>query len=169
MRPEESAGRLSAGAACAAADPARLPPDGTGGWRRVYSRAVKPSRRTALRTLAALAAAALLAPGWAGRLAPATHDEILEAASRVRGLGVSVPDPAAPDARFDLQYLGSGWAALLTSFGLRGVVPQLVPPDFAAHVPPAVGGVQRADGYHRVVTTWHWPWWRPGGGLDLTR
>ncbi|MCG3135005.1 MAG: hypothetical protein HMLKMBBP_02498 [Planctomycetes bacterium] len=127
------------------------------------------TKRIAVRTLAAVGAAAALSPGWRGRLVPATHDEILEAAARVRGIGVSIADGTDTGGRFDLQYLGSGWAALLPAAGLRAAVPRIVPPDFAAHVPPPVGGVQRADSYHRIVTEWHWPWWRPGGGLDVSR
>lgn len=111
----------------------------------------------------AVAAAAALAPGWAAEFVPEDHEAILDAAGRSRSqLGVTRAGEAAGE-EWHLQYLDSGWVALLDELGLRRRAPALVPPDFAAHIPP---GSDRADGYFRVASRWHWPWWRPGGGLD---
>jgi hypothetical protein len=115
--------------------------------------------------VAAAGAAAVLAPGWRGSLVPVDHDEILAAAGRSRTqLGVSRPGDAG--AEWHLQYLDSYAVRWLDELGLRRRAPWLVAPDFVAHVPPSAGGVVRADAYFRVATRTHWPWWRPGGGVE---
>ena len=36
-----------------------------------------------------------------------------------------------------------------------------------AHIPPGIDLLpQRADAYFAVQTSWRWPWWWPGGGVD---
>ncbi|MCE9638130.1 MAG: hypothetical protein K8T90_20705 [Planctomycetes bacterium] len=118
-----------------------------------------PGRR---RLLVAFAAGAVLAPGWSGRLVPVDHDLLLDEAGRSHNqTGVTRPG-AAPGEEWHLQYLDSWPARVLDEFGLRARSSWLVPPDFVAHIP---AGSARADGYYRNVTSWHWPWWRPGGGV----
>jgi hypothetical protein len=112
---------------------------------------------------AALAAAVALAPGWRAALVPEDHEAILAAASRSRSqIGVALPGDLAGEA-WHVQYLDSYWVRVLDEVGLRGSASSLVPPDYAAHIPP---GTDRADGYFRVLGEWHWPWWRPGGGVE---
>jgi hypothetical protein len=63
--------------------------------------------------------------------------------------------------------MGSPTAQALVFAGLRRIAPRCVPPSFAAHMPAGEAGrPQRADGYYRVVASWRWPWWWPGGGVD---
>ena len=71
----------------------------------------------------------------------------------------------AASGEWHAEYIDSGLARMLAACGMRGFAPSLVPPDFAAHVPPSAGALRPADGYFRVETAWHWPWWRPGGGV----
>jgi len=112
--------------------------------------------------LATVAAAAVVSPGWSARLVPADHEDLLAEASRSRSqLGVSRAGDT-PDEEWHLQYLDSWAVRVLDEMRIRGKAPALVPPDFAAHIPP---GSDRADGYFRLETSWHWPWWRPGGGV----
>ena len=126
-----------------------------------------------------VALAAALSPGWAATLTPVQHDEILaRAAESGAPFGVTVRDVAATPsedvapgavraAEWHAEYLDSGWARIFAACGLRGFAPSVVPPDYAAHVPASPdGGLRPADGYYRVVTSWRWPWWRPGGGVD---
>jgi hypothetical protein len=122
------------------------------------------STRRRWKLAAAFAAAALaLAPGWRATLAPVDHEEVLEAASRSRTqTGVTRPGDA-PGEQWHLQYLDSWTVRMLDELGLRGRAPSVAPPTFAAHLP---AGSQRADAYYRVVTEGHWPWWRPGRGVD---
>jgi hypothetical protein len=128
---------------------------------------VVPPRPTWKLAVAAALACAALAPGWSGTLVPVAHDDVLAAASRSRSqLGVSRPGEAGEE--WHVQYLDSYAVRWLDELGLRRRAPWLVAPDFVAHVPPAAGGVVRADAYFRVETRWHWPWWRPGGGVAWT-
>lgn len=112
--------------------------------------------------LALACAVAALVPGWSGRLVPAVHDDLLAEAARSRTqLGVTRGGAAGEE--WHLQYLDSWPVRMLDELGLRPHAARFVPPTFVAHLPP---GSDRADGYFRVATRWHWPWWRPGGGLD---
>jgi hypothetical protein len=126
------------------------------------------SRRAWTRAGLGVLAAAALAPGWEATLVPVEHDEVLAAAAQApSAFGVVRPGRGRGD-EWHAQYLGGGFARLLADVGLRGAVPSLVPPDFAAHVPGPVGAQRvatRADGYFRVDARWRWPWWRPGGGV----
>ena len=136
------------------------------------------SRRAWIRIGLGVLAAAACAPGWEASLVPVEHDEVLAAAAQASSaFGVTRPGTGAGD-EWHAQYLDSGLARLLSAVGLRGTIPSLVPPDFAAHIPgpvvPAVvptgdtggrGVATRADGYFRVETRARWPWWRPGGGV----
>lgn len=123
-----------------------------------------PTRPRAWKLAALLAGAALLlAPGWSAVLVPAPHDEVLDAASRSRTqTGVTRPGDA-PGEEWHLQYLDSWTVRMMDELGLRKQAPRVAPPDFAAHVP---AGSERADAYYRVASRVHWPWWRPGGGMD---
>lgn len=120
---------------------------------------ISPSRR---RALVLVLASAALAPGWAGRLEPVDHDLLLDEAGRSHNQTGTVREGDVPGEQWHLQYLDSWPARMLDEFGLRGRASSLVPPDFVAHIPP---GSARADGYYRAVASWHWPWWRPGGGV----
>ena len=114
-----------------------------------------------------------LVPGWSGRLVRADHEAMLaEAAQSHTQLGVTraggsgdADDAGAAGEEWHLQYLDSWPVRMLEEMGLRPQAAHIVPPTFVAHVPP---GADRADGYFRIETSWHWPWWRPGGGLDWT-
>ena len=122
--------------------------------------------------LAALCGTALLLPGWRGRLVAAPHDDVLAAArgaapdsvfgvSRVAGSG-GAPGSAA-GGTWHAQYHDNRVAGLLRRAGMGASLTRLIPPAFVAHIPPRA---ERADGYFRVETSIHWPWWRPGGGLE---
>jgi len=106
-----------------------------------------------------------LAPGWRASLSPVEHEELL-AASResdaARVFGISLSDGPRSE-RWHAQYVGRSLPMILHDLGVQAALPSLLPPDFAAHL--AVGA-ERADGYFRVVTEAHWPWWRPGGGVS---
>lgn len=108
--------------------------------------------------------APFLLPGWSGRLVPTQHDAILRAA-RQRSTEVSLSVPGErPGERWHLTYMNDDAADFLQSLRMRKFAPSLLAPDFAAHIP---AGSIRADGYYAVETRVHWPWWWPGGGLDL--
>jgi hypothetical protein len=117
----------------------------------------------------ALCVAPLLVPGWRGVLVPVGHDEILRESARHAAddvFGASRRGERAGET-WNIQYMGGRWAALLDRCGLRGFATRVAPPQFAAHVPPGPDGLpERADGYYRVETSWRWPWWWPGGGVD---
>ena len=115
--------------------------------------------------LAALCAAVLLAPGWSGSLEPTAHGNVLVAArasSSAQVFGVALEGEAGT---WHAQYVGRSLPVVLHDMGLGGALTAVVPPDFAAHIPR---GAERADGYFRVETAWHWPWWWPGGGVAWT-
>jgi hypothetical protein len=122
-------------------------------------------RPTWRETAVAAAALALLAPGWRADLVRVPHEEALAAAARSRSQLGAVRAGDAPGEEWHVQYLDSWWARMLAELGLRARLPALVPPDFAAHV---AAGSARADGYFRADAAVHWPWWRPGGGVDWT-
>jgi len=109
--------------------------------------------------------AAVLLPGWSARLEPVDHEAVLAAArSASPGDVFGVARPGARDGEtWHAQYHDSVVARVLHGAGLRGALPGLLPPAFAAHIPV---GAERADGYFRVRTSVHWPWWWPGGGVD---
>jgi len=135
---------------------------------RLLSPRVPWTRRVWIRIGLGVVAAAALAPGWAGTLVPVPHDELIAAAARSgSAMGITRAGEGRGD-EWHLQYLDPRFARLLADVGLRGVLPSLVPPDFAAHVPAPVGPREvatRADGYYRVETSLRWPWWLPGGGV----
>ena len=115
--------------------------------------------------LVALLACALLGPGWRGELVAVEHAELLSAArasKAARVFGISLGDPPLGE-RWHAQYVGRSLPVVFHDLGLRKSLPALVPPDFAAHLP---AGAERADAYYRVSVALHWPWWRPGGGVD---
>lgn len=119
--------------------------------------------RRRLIALAALAAVAL-APGWRAVLVPVPHAEVLAAArasSAARVFGISLSD-APRSERWHAQYVDRALPVICHDFGVQSSLPSLLPPDFVAHL---AAGAERADGYFRVVTSTHWPWWRPGGGV----
>jgi hypothetical protein len=111
----------------------------------------------------------LAAPGWRGELVPVAHDEVL-AVTGARAAGEVFGVARAGERQgeeWHAQYVASPPAEALFALGLRKLAPALVAPQFVAHVPPGFDGVpQRADGYYRVATSWRWPWWWPGGGVD---
>ena len=121
-------------------------------------------------------AAAALAPGWKGSLVPVDHDEILLRSARADAsdvFGVSRPGEREGE-EWHAQYIESGMANALEDLHLRGLAMKLVPPQYVAHIPTQtkIGGVTLpglADAYFSVATSMHWPWWWPGGGLDLRR
>ena len=114
---------------------------------------------------AVCAAPVLLAPGWRATLEPTSHDALLatmRSADPEGVFGVSRRGRQRGE-EWHAQYAGGGLPRLLRALGVRGALPALVPPRYAAHVP---AGAERADGYFSVRATAHWPWWRPGGGVD---
>jgi hypothetical protein len=119
--------------------------------------------------LAALCGTVLLLPGWRGVLVETPHDDVLAAAREAvpdRVFGVTRPaelDGGRDGGEWHAQYHGSLAARLLRGAGMGASLTRIVPPAFAAHVPPRA---ERADGYFRIETALHWPWWRPGGGVD---
>jgi hypothetical protein len=125
---------------------------------------MEPGPRRRLRAIAVAALAAACLPGWSAVPVAVDHDLILESAARSDGT-VGVVAESGPGGEWHAQYHGSGWARLLSALGVRGALPSLVPPDFAAHIPGGGGLSPRADGYYRIETTIRWPWWRPGGGV----
>lgn len=116
----------------------------------------------------ALVVLPFLPPGWAGVLVPVRHEELIREAARHDAdevFGVSLPGER-PGEEWHAQFMGSGIAQFLDLLALRRAAPSLVPPRYAAHVPPGIAGLpQRADGYFRVETSLRWPWWWPGGGV----
>jgi hypothetical protein len=115
--------------------------------------------------VAAFCGVVLLAPGWRAALQPVPHGQILAAVSTAAPgdvFGVSVAGAREGEV-WHAQYHGSPFARLLRAAGVRSSLPSLVPPAYAAHIPV---GAERADGYYRVAAAAHWPWWRPGGGVD---
>jgi len=113
----------------------------------------------------ALVGVAVAAPGWRATLYPVSHEELLaaaRAAAAVRVFGISLADGPNSE-RWHAQFVGRALPVVLHDLGVRGALPSLVPPDYAAHIP---AGAERADGYYEVVAETHWPWWRPGGGVE---
>jgi hypothetical protein len=111
-------------------------------------------------------------PGWRGELVPVAHDEILADAARYDAgdvFGVSLPGDAEGE-EWHAQFLGSRPALALDALALRKLAPRLVPPAYMAHIPPGTDALpSRADAYYRVIAHTRWPWWWPGGGVDLAR
>lgn len=125
---------------------------------------MEPAARRRLRWAAAALLVVAILPGWSAVPVPVAHDEVLASAARSDG-SVGVVAVSDASGEWHAQYHRSGWARLLSALGMRAALPALVPPDFAAHVPRSGGTSPRADGYFRLETSWHWPWWRPGGGV----
>ncbi len=115
------------------------------------------------------AVAPFLVPGWRGTLVPVPHEEIILDAATYDA-GEVIPATRAGDAQgeeWHAQYMGSRAAAVLEFLNLRSVATYLAPPKYVAHIPPGPDDLpERADAYFRVDTSWRWPWWWPGGGLD---
>ncbi len=114
------------------------------------------------------AAVLVLSPGWRGELVPVPHEEVLLKAAEFDADEVfgAVRAGSVEGEEWDVQYMGSRVANALALLNLRGLATRLVPPAYAAHVPP--GGdlrPQRADAYFRVEAHVRWPWWWPGGGV----
>lgn len=107
----------------------------------------------------------LALPGWHGELELVAHTELL-ATARAAGTVTPAQIDDRGTSSWDLTYLDSRPAEVLVDLGLGGLAPRLVAPRFAAYI-PAPG--EPADAYYRVVSTAHWPWWWPGGGLSLER
>lgn len=111
----------------------------------------------------------VLAPGWSGRLVPIEHDEVLRECRRHDAgevFGASRDGDVAGE-EWHAQYVASPAARFLDALNLRGFATRVVPPMFAAHIPPGMDLLpERADAYFRVETSWRWPWWWPGGGVD---
>jgi hypothetical protein len=109
-------------------------------------------------------------PGWRGELVPVEHDAILADAARYDAgdvFGVSLAGEKEGE-EWHAQFMGSRPAAALDALALRKLAPRLVPPDYVAHIPPGTDALpSRADAYFRVVVHARWPWWWPGGGVDL--
>ena len=110
-------------------------------------------------------------PGWRGELVPVQHDAILvESARHAAGdvFGVSRTGDI-PGEEWHAQYMGNDAAAFFCLLNLRSFATRVVPPDYVAHIPPGTDLLpQRADAYFEVRTSWRWPWWWPGGGVDWT-
>lgn len=129
---------------------------------------IRLGRRTRI-ALAAGGVAVALAPGWRGTLVEIPHEVVLGRARRAPAgsvFGVTRPvvrEGAATGEEWHASYVDRALAGFLAGVGLRGVLTKLSPPDHVAHVP---AGARRADGYFDVEAAAHWPWWRPGGGLD---
>ncbi len=125
-----------------------------------------PPPRLRVRRAAVLGSllAVVVVPGWRADLWPVDHDAVL-AASRAADpdhvFGIAL-DGAEPGERWHAHYTDSRLASWLHGAGMAGAITSVVTPDHAAHLPP---GAERADGYFRVESTVHWPWWRPGGGV----
>lgn len=108
-------------------------------------------------------------PGWRGDLVPVPNDQVILASAQFDAgdvFGTSRPGEREGE-EWHAQYMGSGAARFLDLLGLRRFATHLVPPAFAAHIPPGSDKLpHRADGYYRVETHLRWPWWWPGGGVD---
>jgi len=112
----------------------------------------------------------LLLPGWRGELVPVPHEEVILDASKYDADDVipATRPGARPGEEWHMQFLGSRWATLFDRLNLRDFATRVAPPKYVAHIPPGLDDLpERADGYFRVETTMRWPWWWPGGGLDL--
>ena len=118
------------------------------------------------------AALPFLLPGWRGELVPVAQEQILREAARHDAgdvFGVTLPGEREGE-EWHAQFMGSRAAAALDALALRKLAPRLVPPAYMAHIPPGTDALAtRADGYFRVVAHLRWPWWWPGGGVDLAR
>jgi hypothetical protein len=99
------------------------------------------------------------------------HEEVIVASAKFDASEVfGASRPGARDGEeWHATYMGSRPAKLLDLLNLRGFATRVVPPAFVAHIPPGADDLpERADGYYRVLTSWRWPWWWPGGGVDWT-
>ena len=93
------------------------------------------------------------------------HDDLL-AVVRASRTKVPVSHPGQREGEmWHLTYVDDGLANFVKWLRLKQTLPHTLPADFVAHIPP---GRYRADGYYRVETEGHWPWWWPGGGMDWT-
>jgi hypothetical protein len=127
------------------------------------------SPETKKRLWIAAAVAPFLLPGWRGDLHPVPHEEILIESRKFDADDVigAIRDGDAPGEEWHLEFMGSRAAAFFDLLNLRGLATHLVPPRFAAHVPPGADALpERADAYYRVETRTRWPWWWPGGGVE---
>lgn len=127
------------------------------GRRGYRSRIVRLPRKIWV-PLASVAACVLLAPGWRGRLSPAQvsipHAATVTGASRAG---------EADGEDWHASYVGRPGPTALGAVLPDAVLLRVFAPDYVAHIPP---GSVKADGYFAVEQELHWPWWRPGGGLD---
>ena len=105
-----------------------------------------------------------LLPGWRAELVPVPRETILGEARRVADFEVfGVSRPGKAGDTWHAQYIARPLATRLHNVGVEARLPAFCAPDFVAHIPR---GAVRSDATYRVVTEVHWPWWRPGGGID---